>query len=120
VPQILVDHSAELAFDRQAFAKELHPLIASVIESDISDCKTVFRPAAEHLVGDGSGGHPVVLLEIKLLSGRSAELRADLSARVLALLQAHIAVPAALAVEVTELDRGTYRSVHPVAQSPEA
>lgn len=114
MPQILVDHSAALDFDRQAFAKELHPLLAEVIEARISECKTVFRPAVDHLVGDGSAGHPVVLLEIKLLSGRSAELRADLSARVLALLQRHVTVPASLAVEVTELDRATYRSVHPV------
>jgi 5-carboxymethyl-2-hydroxymuconate isomerase len=114
VPQILVDHSAGLDFDRQAFAKELHPLIAEVIESRISDCKTVFRTAADHLVGDGAGQHPVVLLEIKLLPGRSAELRADLSTRVLALLQAHVTVPASLAVEITELDRATYRSVHAI------
>ncbi|WP_042376095.1 5-carboxymethyl-2-hydroxymuconate Delta-isomerase [Streptacidiphilus melanogenes] len=114
MPQILVDHSAELAFDRRAFAKDLHPLIAEVIDARISECKTVFRPAPESFVGDGSAGHPVVLLEIKLLSGRSADLRADLSARVLALLQAHVTVPASLAVEITELDRATYRSVHPV------
>jgi 5-carboxymethyl-2-hydroxymuconate isomerase len=116
VPQILVDHSAELAFDRQAFAKELHPLIAEVTEARVSECKTVFRPATDSLVGDGSAGHPVVLLEIKLFSGRSADLRADLSARVLALLQTHVTVPASLAVEITELDRATYRSVHAVGR----
>ncbi|RAG85599.1 isomerase [Streptacidiphilus pinicola] len=114
MPQILVDHSAEIPFDRQAFAKELHPLIAEVIEARISECKTVFRAAADDFVGDGAAGHPVVLLEVKLLSGRSAELRAELSARVLALLQRHIPVPASLAVEITELDRATYRSVHSV------
>lgn len=114
MPQILVDHSAELALDRQAFAKELHPLIAEVTDAPIPECKTVFRAAADHLVGDGAAGHPVVLLEIKLLSGRSAELRAELSTRVLALLQRHVPVPASLAVEITELDRATYRSVHPV------
>jgi 5-carboxymethyl-2-hydroxymuconate isomerase len=112
VPQILVDHSAELDFDRAAFARELHPLISAVIDSKLSDCKTVFRPATEYLVGDGAAAHPLVLVEIKLLSGRSVELRADLSTRVLALLQTHVSAPASLAVEITELDRATYRSVH--------
>ncbi|SEK96206.1 5-carboxymethyl-2-hydroxymuconate isomerase [Streptacidiphilus jiangxiensis] len=112
MPQILVDHSAELHFDRQAFAKELHPLVAEVISSDIADCKTVFRPAADHLVGDGSTQRPLVLVEIKLLSGRSTELRAELTSRVLTLLESHVTAPVSLAVEVTELDRATYRAVH--------
>ncbi|MEY9873604.1 5-carboxymethyl-2-hydroxymuconate isomerase [Streptacidiphilus sp. MAP12-33] len=112
MPQILVDHSADLAFDRPAFARELHPLVSKVIDSEISDCKTVFRSATHYLVGDGSPERPVVLVEIKILSGRSAELRAELSARVLGLLEAHVTAPVSLAVEVTELDRATYRSVH--------
>jgi 5-carboxymethyl-2-hydroxymuconate isomerase len=112
VPQILVDYSAELDFDRQGFAKELHPLIAEVIGTEVAACKTVFRPAAEYVLGDGASGELVVLVEIKILAGRSTEQRAELTRRVLALLEEYVTVPLAYGVEVTELDRATYRFGH--------
>ncbi|MFB8238116.1 5-carboxymethyl-2-hydroxymuconate Delta-isomerase [Kitasatospora purpeofusca] len=112
MPQILVDHSAELDFDRALFAKEVHRAITEVIDTTVPDCKTVFRPAAQYVVGDGTAGEAVVLVEIKILAGRSTEQRAELTARVLAVLESCVTVPAAIGVEVTELDRATYRFVH--------
>ncbi|MEV7774289.1 isomerase [Kitasatospora sp. NPDC086791] len=112
MPQILVDHSAELAFDRTALADEVHRAITEVIDTTVADCKTLFRPAAHHRVGDGTTGEALVLVEVKILAGRSAEQRAELTARVLAALRARIEEPAALGVQVTELDRDTYRVVH--------
>ncbi|MFJ9608335.1 5-carboxymethyl-2-hydroxymuconate Delta-isomerase [Kitasatospora sp. NPDC101176] len=112
MPQILVDHSAGLDLDREAFAQEVHRLITEVIDTTVADCKTLFRPAGLTSVGDGTGGHAVVLVEIKILAGRSAAQRAELTARVLAAVRARVTVPAAIGVEVTELDRETYRFVH--------
>ncbi|MEV8022918.1 isomerase [Streptomyces sp. NPDC086554] len=112
MPQILVDYSANVNFDHLGFAKELHPLITEVIDTTVPECKTVFRPAGQYAVGDGTDGRAMVLVEIKILAGRGVELRAELSARVLALLERYVDAPAALAVEVTELDRATYRFVH--------
>ncbi|MFJ1937275.1 5-carboxymethyl-2-hydroxymuconate Delta-isomerase [Kitasatospora sp. NPDC088160] len=114
VPQILVDHSAGLDLDQAGFAEEVHRLIAEVIDTTVADCKTLFRPAGRHVVGDGRGGRAVVLVEVKILAGRSTAQRAELTARVLAALEARLDVPAAIGVEVTELDRETYRFVrHP-------
>ncbi|KOV11084.1 hypothetical protein ADK60_36325 [Streptomyces sp. XY431] len=112
MPQILVDHSADLDLDRAVFAEEVHRAITEVIDTTVADCKTVFRPAAQYVVGDGTTGEAVVLVEIKILAGRSAEQRAELTARVLAVLESCVTVPAAIGVEVTELDRATYRFVH--------
>ncbi|MEU9044879.1 MULTISPECIES: isomerase [unclassified Kitasatospora] len=112
MPQILVDHSAELDFDRAALADEVHQAITEVIDTTVSQCKTVFRPAAHHRVGDGTTGEAVVLVEVKILAGRTAEQRAELTDRVLDALRSRIAEPAALGVQVTELDRDTYRFVH--------
>ncbi|RGD56977.1 isomerase [Kitasatospora xanthocidica] len=112
MPQILVDHSAELDFDRTALAAEVHQAITEVIDTTVADCKTLFRPAGGHRVGDGTSGEAAVLVEVKILAGRSAEQRAELTARVLAALRARIAGPAAIGVQVTELDRDTYRFVH--------
>ncbi|RKE23254.1 5-carboxymethyl-2-hydroxymuconate Delta-isomerase [Streptomyces sp. TLI_171] len=114
MPQILIDHSPGLDFDATAFAKEVHALIPAVIDTTVGDCKTLVRPAAQHLVGDGSSAEAeaVVLVEIKILAGRSVEARATLSARVTELLRAHVRVPAAFGVEITELDRESYVFVH--------
>ncbi|MFJ9448159.1 5-carboxymethyl-2-hydroxymuconate Delta-isomerase [Kitasatospora sp. NPDC101235] len=112
MPQILVDHSAELVFDRAGLAAEVHQSITEVIDTTVADCKTLFRPAGEHHVGDGTSGEAVVLVEVKILAGRSAEQRAELTARVLAALRARIERPAVIGVQVTELDRDTYRFVH--------
>ena len=51
-------------------------------------------------------------MEIKILVGRSVEQQAELTAQELAVLEAYVHVPAAIGVEVTELDRETYRFVH--------
>jgi len=112
MPQILIDHSPDIDFDATAFAKEVHQLIPEVIDTATADCKTLVRPAAAHLVGDGSSGEAVVLVEIKILAGRSVEARTELSVRVTDLLRSHIRVPAAFCVEVSELDRETYVFVH--------
>ncbi|MFI6844393.1 isomerase [Kitasatospora sp. NBC_00085] len=112
MPQILIDHSPELDFDQAGLAAEVHQLITEVIDTKVADCKTLFRPAARYAVGDGSTGEALVLAQIKILAGRTTEQRAELTARVLTVLQARIAVPAAICVEVTELDRDTYRFVH--------
>ncbi|MFG2844610.1 5-carboxymethyl-2-hydroxymuconate Delta-isomerase [Kitasatospora sp. NPDC048296] len=112
MPQILVDHPAELALDQAGLAARLHQAIAGVIDTTVAECKTVFRPAGGHTVGDGTSGEAVLLVEVKILAGRTTEQRAELTARVLAVLQAGITVPAAIGVQVTELDRDTYRFVH--------
>ncbi|WP_405020439.1 isomerase [Kitasatospora sp. NBC_00070] len=116
MPQILVDYSAELEFDRAGFAGELHPMIAGVIDTEVAACKTVFRPAVEYLLGDGASGEAFVLVEIKILAGRSAEQRAELTRRALGLLERYVTVPLAYGVEVTELDRATYRFGHLAAR----
>ncbi|MFJ4184113.1 isomerase [Kitasatospora sp. NPDC089509] len=112
MPQILVDHSAELALDHAALAADLHKAVTEVIDTTLPECKTLFRPAARHTVGDGASGEALVLVELKILAGRTTELRAELTARVLAVLRAHLAGPTAIGVQVTELDRDTYRFVH--------
>ncbi|MDH6575880.1 isomerase [Kitasatospora sp. MAP5-34] len=113
MPQITVDRSPTLRLDRRPFAAELHPLIASVIDSPVADCKTRFRRIEESFIGDGAPERAMVLLEIRLLSGRSPELKTELAERVLTLLQKHV-VPEPgdelhLAVEVVDIDRAAYR-----------
>ena len=78
----------------------------------MADCKTAFAPAAQYKVGDRTAGRAVGLLEIKILVGRGVEQPAELTAQELAVLEAYVHPPAAIGVEVTQLDRETYRVVH--------
>ncbi|GAA2248180.1 MULTISPECIES: isomerase [Kitasatospora] len=114
MPQISIDYSEGVAFDRPAFVRDLHSRVAALISSPVDDCKTVFRKAEDFHVGHG--GLPraaTVYLEIKLLSGRSRELRTELAEELLSLLERSVrpasGVRAHLAVNVLEMDRDFYR-----------
>ncbi|WP_424888917.1 5-carboxymethyl-2-hydroxymuconate Delta-isomerase [Streptomyces sp. XH2] len=92
MPHITVDYSAQLddAFDRQAFVRELHPMVLEESGST-GVCKTFFRPAAETYVGRREAGQVAfVHVDIGLLPGRPAETKARLSEYVLALLGTHL------------------------------
>ena len=111
MPQISVDYSPRLGFDRRAFAAELHPLVAALIGTAVETCKTRFRPVEDTFVGDGDPGRAMVYLELKILAGRAPETRTELSEAVLDLLKRHVSAGRThLAVNVVELDGAVYRS----------
>jgi 5-carboxymethyl-2-hydroxymuconate isomerase len=93
MPHITVDYSESLteAFDRQGFARELHPLTADIAKTSVGSCKTRFRRVEETYVGEGAPGHAVIHVEIALLKGRTDEVRTELSNAVLALLRTRVA-----------------------------
>ncbi|MEU9128182.1 isomerase [Kitasatospora sp. NPDC048540] len=113
MPQITVDHSVDVKLDRRAFAAELHPLVGEVIGAAVAECKTRFRRVEESYVGDGAAAREVVLLEIRILDGRTVEQRTALAEALLGLLErsavAAEGVELHLAVDVVEMDRRTYR-----------
>ncbi|MCU7821513.1 5-carboxymethyl-2-hydroxymuconate Delta-isomerase [Kitasatospora sp. DSM 101779] len=111
MPQISVDYSPRLGFDRRAFAAELHPLVAAAIDTTVESCKTRFRPVEDAFLGDGDPERAMVYLELKILAGRAPEARTALSESVLDLLKRHVdGERVHLAVNVVELDREVYRT----------
>ncbi|MFJ8042307.1 5-carboxymethyl-2-hydroxymuconate Delta-isomerase [Kitasatospora sp. NPDC096147] len=112
MPQVLIDHTAGLDVDWPSLTEMLHRVVPEVIGAEVAACKTVRRPAELVLVGDGGSGEALVLVEVKILAGRDVGKRAELTRRVLDLLRAYVTVPAAFGVQVTELDRDTYRFEH--------
>ncbi|WP_055603739.1 5-carboxymethyl-2-hydroxymuconate Delta-isomerase, partial [Streptomyces aureus] len=84
MPQITVDYSVPL--DRRGLARALHPLVVKTVDTKLDACKTRFREIEELIVGDGSTYDAVVHIEIALLSGRTDEIKAQLSEAVLDLL----------------------------------
>lgn len=93
MPQITVDHSAELtpAFDRAAFARDLHTAVVEIAAARPEACKTQFHAAGHTAFGYEDGGHAIVHVTLGLLVGRTTEVKAELTAAVLELLKKHIA-----------------------------
>ncbi|WP_371675286.1 5-carboxymethyl-2-hydroxymuconate Delta-isomerase [Streptomyces sp. NBC_01276] len=117
MPQITVDYSASLAdaFDRQGFARALHPLTAELVDTPVETCKTRFRRVEETFVDDGAPEHAVVHVELALLPGRSEDAKAELGRAVLELLRSSTdAAPDAVvhwSVDVTELGAAYVKAV---------
>ncbi|MFJ9036178.1 5-carboxymethyl-2-hydroxymuconate Delta-isomerase [Streptomyces sp. NPDC102406] len=113
MPQITVDHSADLdgRLDRPGLADAVHRACVDTVAARIPACKTRFRRAEETIVGDGAEAAALVHVEIALLAGRTEEAKTALVDAVLALLPAHIKEPegAHLSVEVRDL-QPAYRS----------
>ncbi|MDQ0760174.1 5-carboxymethyl-2-hydroxymuconate Delta-isomerase [Streptomyces canus] len=115
MPQITVDHSRFVSFDREAFARGLHTAVVEIAAAKPEACKTQFRASEVTAFGyedPSDAGHAVVHVTIGLLAGRTEDTKAKLTEAVLELLREHIgddggAVLHASA-EVRELD-ASYR-----------
>ncbi|QFG23446.1 5-carboxymethyl-2-hydroxymuconate Delta-isomerase [Actinomadura sp. WMMB 499] len=103
MPQILVEYSDRLAdaFDRRGFALALHPVAAKLIGSALPDFKTRFRPIAEAVIGTGEATEAMVHVDLAILPGRDAELRARLGDLTLTMLCDHIKPGCRLNTQVT-------------------
>ncbi|WP_306323495.1 MULTISPECIES: 5-carboxymethyl-2-hydroxymuconate Delta-isomerase [unclassified Streptomyces] len=111
MPQITVDHSADLddRLDRDGLAAAVHQAAVETVAARLAACKTRFRRVDATVVGDGPAS--LVHVEIALLAGRTEEAKSALTEAVLAALPAHIKNPSAvhLSTEVRDLTP-SYRS----------
>jgi 5-carboxymethyl-2-hydroxymuconate isomerase len=116
MPHITVDYSDVLTdtFDRRGFGQALHPLVARAVDGSVTACKTRFRRADECVIADGETDIAMVHVEVALLSGRTPEVKGELSRSVLRLLRGYVEPTPGHAlhasVDVSELDRGCYSS----------
>ncbi|MGW2520991.1 5-carboxymethyl-2-hydroxymuconate Delta-isomerase [Streptomyces sp. NPDC001617] len=93
MPQITVDHSKHLNFDREGFARDLHGALVEIAAAKPEACKTRFRPSEVTAFGYEDPldlGHAVVHVTLGLLAGRTEETKAKLTEAVLELLKKHI------------------------------
>ncbi|GAA4086963.1 isomerase [Streptomyces shaanxiensis] len=93
MPQITVDHSQTISFDREAFARDLHTATVDIAAAKPEACKTQFRSSQYTAFGyedPEEQGHAVVHVTLGLLAGRSDETKAKLTEEVLELLRRHI------------------------------
>ncbi|MGC9541086.1 5-carboxymethyl-2-hydroxymuconate Delta-isomerase [Streptomyces sp. UG1] len=93
MPQITVDHSKTISFDRAGFARDLHHAIVEIAAAKPEACKTQFRASEDTAFGyedPEEQGHAVVHVTLGLLAGRTDETKAKLTETVLELLRRHI------------------------------
>ncbi|WP_103531113.1 5-carboxymethyl-2-hydroxymuconate Delta-isomerase [Streptomyces sp. SM11] len=114
MPQITVDYSGTLdaAFDRQAPALALHPLVVATVDARLEACKTRSRRVEDFVVGAETEGRAVLHIEIALLHGRTDATKIRLADSVLALIATQVkpvdGVTLHSSVEIPTLD-ASYR-----------
>lgn len=114
MPQITVDHSKTISFDREGFARDLHTATVEIAAAKPEACKTQFRAAEFTAFGyedPAEQRHAVVHVTLGLLAGRSDETKAKLTEAVLELLRRHIAddgIVLHASAEIRDLD-ASYR-----------
>ena len=114
MPQITIEYSANLvtAFEARRFARRVHDHVVATIDTQLASCKTRLIELQETVIGDGSNTNAMIHVDLRILSGRSAEQKRLLGERVMAELGNAVAKPdhlnLQLTVEVRDLDRENY------------
>jgi 5-carboxymethyl-2-hydroxymuconate isomerase len=115
MPHLILEHSDNLAapFDHRALFRELHATLEATGEFRLEQMKSRVVAQARSYVGAGDPANIFAHLRVYLLGGRSLELRRQIAADLLAVLQRGLARsvagrPSDLTVDVREMTRETY------------
>lgn len=115
MPHLILEYTHDLVAGNP-MAETLDDINASLIASGAilkeSDLKSRIVVHDRVRVGTGRGARGFVHAQLRLLPGRTPEVRADLSQRIAAVLRARCPRPEGtlvqLSVEVVEMDRASY------------
>jgi len=93
MPHLTLEYTDNVgqSIDFHALFAELHHMLASVAGISIDNCKSRAVCLDTYHVGDGQAQSAFVHLEIRLLEGRSAELKREIGARGLQVLERYFA-----------------------------
>ena len=85
MPQITLQHSDELAINMnyEEFFSTIHNLLSDTADIDISNCKSRVIKVDNIYIGDGDPDQRFVHLEVKLLEGRSKQLKDRIGKKLL-------------------------------------
>ena len=117
MPQVRIEFSGNLkdGFDARGFALEVHEHLASIADADPASCKTRLIRRDDVVIGHGSPDRALIHVDLRILSGRSAEQKRALGAAVMRSLEQAFDKPPGmdvqLTVEVGEMDRDFYQKV---------
>ena len=114
MPHLTVEYSHNLTgFPETQALTELNQAVTSSPEiADETDLKSRTNRIEHFEIGNQPAGRGFVHAQLRLLSGRSPEAKADLSERIAAVLRQLTPRPEGvlvqLSVEIVDMDRGSY------------
>ena len=114
MPHLTIEYSQNLApFPEAQALTELNEAVTGSPEVlDEADLKSRFVLVDSFAVGTAHANRAFIHAQLRLLSGRSPEAKADLSARIAEVLRRLAPKPAdvlvQLSVEIVDMDRGSY------------
>ena len=115
MPHLRIEYSSNVAGvpkPDDLFA-ELHSTLHEVGGVNTANCKSRIQKVSDFFVGDGSYGQAFVHLEVRLLEGRSAELKSALGEALLQVLLQQISVHNSTldlqtTVELIDIEKASY------------
>jgi 5-carboxymethyl-2-hydroxymuconate isomerase len=115
MPQLELEYSTNLpiAGEVHDLARDLHAAIAQATDASLADFKTRLSPIDDLVIADGDPRHGMVHLDMRLLSGRSDEVKQAAGTAALAVMRDHLEkyvgnFRVQFTVEVHDLDRAHY------------
>jgi 5-carboxymethyl-2-hydroxymuconate isomerase len=123
MPHIVFEYTADLSPlpDMAGVFKRVHAILEEVAHAGVANSKSRAIPVDSY-VGDGDAMNAFVHLDIRLMEGRSVEVKEEISNRCLVLLTETLKDSAArrdlqITVSVSDLERATYAK-HPPGTIP--
>ncbi len=113
MPHLTLEYTADLprgVVSRQLFAR-LHHIVVEVTGADIENCKSRSIEHGNFLVGESSDGAGFVHLEVRILEGRTRDVKTELGRRLLGALRDtcdSAGWDAQVTVEVRDISRDHY------------
>lgn len=114
MPHLYVEYSANLTgLNEQALLEQLnHAVCSHATVADEADLKSRIAPVQQYRIGLQPADRGFVHVQLRLLAGRTDDVKKELSDRLSTVLRALVPQPAGvmvqLSVEIADMDRGSY------------
>ena len=115
MPHLTLEYSGNVPDppDIQGILREIHRVLQETAGIKIENCKSRGRVAEKYLVANGESTRAFVHLDVRILEGRSGELKRELGYQLLDTLREHFSsAEAALdlqtTVEIRDIERASY------------
>jgi len=115
MPHLTLEYTdnIEQSIDSKALFSQIHRMLADVGGVKIAHCKSRLRSVDSFYISEGSKGAGFVHLDLRLLAGRSLQLKQELGSTALEILGRYFAaaletLDLQITVSVLDIERETY------------
>lgn len=115
MPQIVLEYTnnIDLELDYNRLFSEIHKIIHKHAGIKIENCKSRVIKLDKYYIGDGKKQNAFIHLEIKILEGRSYQIKSELGNFVLKLLEKHFSeekkdFDLQITIELIDIEKNSY------------